>query len=148
MNKINVADILSQIRYVAILRMSPTFPNYKAGSDIDFLCLDVIATGTKLKSLMPLVQHDKETGHIHLDSMVGGKIGLRFDMYTTVISLDFTIGLISSVRMITIVGVDYWVPSEEFDGMLKCDEYLKFPKRKAKYKSFLNYKDQLDAYKV
>ncbi len=145
-NKIDLADIFQKIDYIAILRMSPDFPNYVAGSDIDILCGAGGYTIEDLNRMLPLTRIDKGPGWVQLDYRVNEKLDLKFDLYNSIISDDFRDDLMIASTCIEVDNHWYYVPSEEFDGMLKCREYLKYPMRKQKYKEFVKYKERLDEY--
>ena len=146
-NKLDLEDIFSKIDYgIAILKMSPDFPQYTAGSDIDILHFHNSHIIEDLNRLLPLTRIDKAPGWVQLDYMVDGKLDLKFDLFTEVISPKFTDDLLLTYTTAGRNGRIYFVPSPLFDGMLKCYEFLKEPIRKKKHAAFIKYKDQLDEY--
>lgn len=145
-NKLNLVEVFAGVSYIAIMRMSPDFPNYYAGSDIDILHFSGIHIIDDFTRMFPLNHIHLDKHHQQLDYYHNGKLDLKFDLYSRVISKKFTRRLIITSKTIVIDGEIYYVPSDDFDGMLKCYEYLKFPKKKKRYQEFLKYKDQLDEY--
>ena len=145
-NRINIPDIFSKIDYIAILRMSPEFPSYKARSDIDVLCSPGGYAIDDLIRLLPLTRINKSPTQVQLDYVVDGKLDLKFDLYTRVISEQFTHDLFMSSVTKMIDGYPYYVPSDDFNGMLKCYEFVKQPIRKNKYADFVKYKPLLYSY--
>ena len=145
-NKINLSDIFQNIDYIAILRMSPDFPNYKSSSDVDILCDPAGYIVKDLHYMLDLEENCISNNHIQLDYMVDGKLDLKFDLYTEVISPKFTLDLFTSSTVKEIDGHTYYVPSEDFDGILKCFEFLMQPILKEKYTEFVKYKPLLDVY--
>ncbi len=160
---IDLKEIFDNAPWYVILRQSKEFPEYTPGQDVDILCdidkmIEYLQQHFKHKTISALllkpVQHIEKSyishqalpadcripvtvlTHVHLDHIVGGKIDIRFDLYSEVISKKFT----EELRLHDIT------PGPALDAILKCYEYIY--NGKGKYAKYGQYRELLREYEV
>lgn len=94
-NKLNLDEFFFSVRkqdYV-IIKMTPEFPNYYKGSDVDILCLDLNKfSGTIFdignnyinnSNCRMEVSNIEENSHTHIDFFFDDDLDFRFDLYSS-----------------------------------------------------------------
>ena len=90
-NKLDLDRYFSELsaEVYCIIKLSPDFPNYKAGSDLDIFCYDLEKFSQKL---MQIGRTEVEAGfeirvttvsksQVHIDFFLNNVLDLRFDLY-------------------------------------------------------------------
>lgn len=132
-----------------ILRMPKDFPNYKPGSDLDILCLDLDAaaryTFDLLNNDFNLTQRITKSGHTHVDFYAARKLHFRFDFIDTLLYTKFTVhkDFRDVVMAHRVLRRGVWVPGDQFDLALRYMEYIEHP-RKVQHLYYVEARSQVD----
>jgi len=137
----NLIEVFRDMPEYVLIKMSNLFPTYIPGSDVDIVCKDIECVYRHLLRWcgMPDNTTKKSDNHFHVD--YGKGPNLRFDLYGEYISKEFTTKLFENKAM---WGDVITIPSQPYDRMIKCYEYIH--NGKDKYVDFVIYKALLDEY--
>lgn len=157
MVKLNFQELFSACNNDAycVIKLSPAFPEYWPGEDIDIFCRDVQTFSRKVISfLQEYVDQDysikitKKGKNIKVDLLEGKKIYFRFDLigampkYSKVnIKSSFFDVVIENAKVVNIDGIEIKTPSLGDECIIRYIEYIEnFGSRpdKVKHTDFIN----------
>lgn len=127
---------LSDISYV-IVKLSPEFPDYKIGSDIDIFCYDIPKVSERILaclndylSLGIKIDVTDNQKQLYIDIIENSEIHFRFDIYGSLpnyknvqIKEAFFSSIIENYRLNNVLDFECKVPSEIDECILRYIEY-------------------------
>ncbi len=126
--------------YILLKRWSD-FPSFLPGSDVDILVIDRLAASAMLQKYLGAIVDRNEyflrimegTNHIHLDIMQKDQVWIRFDLMDSfegfsrfTIQDSLKVKLFLSRDKFVCEEQEIFVPSHEFDLLIRYFEYLEY----------------------
>jgi hypothetical protein len=158
MSKINLIDLLSNIKDYVLIKRSAEFPDYTTGSDIDLLVMDRTEAVRAIHSYYDTnfsefgeLRVEENIDYLHADFLFHDTLEIRIDLidnfnfYTKFsVKQSFLIKIFRDRLKQTFNDGGCFVPSPEDDMTLRYFEYLEYFENRPDKVKHLNYICSID----
>jgi hypothetical protein len=142
----DLSSIFADAPEYVILRMSPEFPKWRKGQDVDILVRDFNEWIEHLQQFIEVNYYEYEPQHYQADYYENGEFVFKFDFYERYISKEFTDTVFTTFQSVFYKDYCFCIPNRLHDHISKCYECVTLKKKQHEF--FKRYKKDLDRFMI